>query len=497
MFSRISAILSLLAALLAPLSAQGAFNDSIAWRVSGEATVSGGAHSPFWLTSNRQGIMSAKTNNGYVSLGASKAMSYDRRFSWGAGVDIAVPWRGESPWIVQQLYGEVRYRCLGAMAGAKEMWGQYVDPSLSSGGLLYSGNGRPIPQLRLGIFDYADIWGTRGWLGVKGYVSYGKFTDSRWQRSWVEPGDTYTSGVLYSGKGIWIRNGNAAKFPLVIEAGLEMATEFGGTVYNYFDMFDGKVKTIHLPSDFKAWVKAFLPTSGSSKALPGEYSNIEGNVVGSWQFCASWLPNADWKVKAYFEHYFEDHSMLYIEYPWKDGLIGVEGTLPKNPFVSKIVYEYLHLKDQTGPVYWDSTDKIPDQVSAADGYYDHYIYNGWQQWGMNIGTPLVLSPLFNPEHTFSFRSSRVISHHLGISGDPTPQLNWRLLLSYSRHWGTYLHILPEVGKAFSGLAEITWHPARFKGWEGSVAFAMDRGGFIGNSTGAMIRITKSGIFGKK
>ncbi|MDE7160781.1 MAG: capsule assembly Wzi family protein [Muribaculaceae bacterium] len=496
MLSRLTTLFLLLVTLAGTQSARAAFPDSIAWSVSGEATVSGGAHSPFWLTSNTQGLMSVKPNNGYIRLGATKAMSYDRRFSWGAGADIAVPWRGESPWIVQQLYGEVRYRCLGAMAGAKEMWGQYVDPRLSSGGLLYSGNARPIPQVRIGIFNYADIWGTRGWLGVKGYIAYGAFTDSRWQRNWVMPGESYTSGVLYQGKGLWFRNGNADKFPLVVEAGIEMATEFGGTIYNYHDLQDGKVKTIHMPHNLKAWLKAFLPTSGSSSELIDEQNNVEGNVVGAWQFCASWNPKADWKVKAYYEHYFEDHSMLYIEYPWKDGLIGLEGTLPKNPFVSKIVYEYLHLKDQTGPVYWDSTDNIPDQVSAADGYYDHYLYNGWQTWGMNIGTPLVLSPIFNPEHSLTFRSSRVIAHHVGISGDPTPELNWRMLLSFSRHWGTYLNILPEVGHSFSGLIEATWRPARFKGWEGSVAFAMDRGGFIGNSTGAMIRISKSGIFGR-
>ena len=48
--------------------------------------------------------------------------------------------------------------------------------------------------------------------------------------------------------------------------------------------------------------------------------------------------------------------------------VGLEVTLPANPFVNKFVYEYLGFKDQSGPVYWDHTPSIPEQVSGTDNY---------------------------------------------------------------------------------------------------------------------------------
>ncbi len=51
---------------------------------------------------------------------------------------------------------------------------------------------------------------------------------------------------------------------------------------------------------------------------------------------------------------------------------------------------------------------------------------------------------------------------------------------------------PKVEKNFSLLAEVKWHPARLKGWEGSLSFGMDAGTIIGNSYGARIGISKTG-----
>ncbi len=56
--------------------------------------------------------------------------------------------------------------------------------------------------------------------------------------------------MLYNSKGIWIRNGNASKFPLVFEAGLEMATQFGGEIYNY----KGPGSYLKMPDDCMAEV---------------------------------------------------------------------------------------------------------------------------------------------------------------------------------------------------------------------------------------------------
>lgn len=484
MYRFLIALISLSASFF---SATAAWTDSISWHATVEAAVSGGDHSPFWFETNRQGLPSIRTDNGYVMAGARMAMQPTDRFSWSVAADIAVPWRGQSPWIIQQLYGEVRYRCLNAMIGSKEMWGAFNNPRLSSGNLLYSGNARPIPQVRLGIFDYADIWGTKGWLGVKGYIAAGKFTDSRWERNWVEPGTRYSQGVLYNSRGIWIRNGNEKKFPLVFEAGLEMATQFGGEIYNY----KGPGSYLKMPENFKAWVKSFIPMRGDNSTPDGEQANVQGNMVGAWQFRLSWTDPSGWAVKGYYEHFFEDHSMLYIDFPWKDGLYGLEVQLPDNPFVSEFVGEYLYLKNQSGPVLWNKDPNIPDQVSGGDDYYAHYLYGGWQHWGNSIGTPLCLSPIFNNPHRLGFHSSRVIAWHFGLGGSPLPNVDWRVLLSFTRSWGSYNWVFSEVEQAFNGLAEVTWRPAKLPGWEGTLGLGLDHGSLIGNTAGVMLRISKS------
>lgn len=488
-FRRVQALLSILILLGGILPAHGEWNDSIRWKAEVDATFSTGQETPFWLVSNLQGLSSPKKNNGYLRLSAFHDMDTTRRFTWGAGVDVAVPWNYSSHFVIHQLYGEVKYRCLSAMLGSKEMWGCFNDPKLSSGNLMYAGNSRPIPQLRLGIFDFADIWGTRGWLGIKGYIAFGMFSDSRWQKSWVAPDSKRTEGVLYHSKGLWLRNGNTSKFPLTFEVGIEMATQFGGTSYE-----NGKV--IKMPHSLRDWFKAVVPLKGDNTTPDGEQVNVQGNMTGCWNFALSWLPMADWSVKAYFEHYFEDHSMLYIDYRWRDGLWGVEATLPANPFVNAVVYEFIHMKDQSGPILNDTNDKVTEQVSGNDNYYNHYIYSGWQHWGMGIGNPLTISPIFNADHQLMFRSNRLIGHHLGFSGQPTTQIGYRVLLSYTRNWGTYRAPLETKMDNFNALAEVTWTPSvkKLKGWQGTFSIAGDSGKLLGNSFGIGIRISKTGWF---
>ncbi len=468
--------------------------DSIRWRGEVTADFSDGPYTPFWLSANRQGLSSVKPNNGYLRLGAFKDADPEKRFSWGAGVDIAVPWNYTSSFVIQQLYGELHYRCLDLLVGSKEMEGPISDPELSSGNLMHSGNARPIPQIRAGIFDYANIWGTQGWLAVKGYVGYGMFTDSRWKESWIQPGQRYDKGVLYCTRGIWLRNGNPEKFPLTLECGIEMETEFGGEAYNMNYFNSGH--NLKMPHNLKAFIKALIPMHGDSGGEEGEQQNVEGNMLGAWNFALNWEPlDGSWGAKVYYQHMFEDHSMLYIDYPWKDGLYGVEGRLPKNPVISKVVYEFLYSKDQSGSVNWTPSPEIPADAPGADNYFNNYIYTGWSHWGMGIGNPLFLSPIYNNPHRLEFLSNRIISHHIGLSGNPLPTVSWRILMSFTSSWGTYVIPYKEVMHMYDGLAEVCWRPqGKLSGWEGKIGLAMDRGDMIGHNCGVQISISKTGFF---
>ncbi len=483
----IKTLLLLTATASLPAAASSAMPDSISYSVEAMSSVSSGEHTPFWLANNRFGLSSVKKNNGYLRAGMFKeADKNGKRFAWGAGVDLAVAYNFTSTFIVQQLYADLRYRCLGLTVGSKEFTSGFTNPRLSSGNLLFSPNARPIPQARIEIPQYTTVPLTKGWLSVKGYFAYGAFTDGRWQKNFAAKNSKRTEGVLFHSKGGFLKIADPNGFPLSVEGGLQMAAQFGGK------SITGD-KVIDMPQGIKEWLKAIIPSSGGSDTPYAEQANVYGNHVGDWNFAVNWTPrNADWALKVYYDHYFEDHSMMFLEYTWRDMLLGVEAKLPKNPFLSTIVYEYLYTKDQAGPVYWDHTPEITEQVSGRDQYYNHYLYTGWQHWGMGIGNPLAISPIYNNDHIIAFRHNRLKGHHLGFEGEPSKSVKYRVLLSYTRSWGTYDIPTSRIMHNFNTLLETTYAPSRLKGWSATLSLGSDGGSLLGPSVGAMLSIKKTG-----
>lgn len=470
--------------LTVPVSAQ--ITRNLSYQVETGISVSGGEYTPFWLTANKQGLSSVEKNSGYLRAGLFREMEKEKRFSYAFGVDLAAAYRFTSTFMIQQLYADLKYRCLGVSIGSKERTSELNDPLLSSGGVTFSGNARPIPQVRVGIPTYTVIPGTKSWLAIKGHIAYGMFTDDGWQKDFVLAGGNYTEHVLYHSKDVYLKVGNLEKFPLTLEGGLEMAAQFGGNVYRGNEKID-------MPNGIKDFFRVFIPSAGGSNTPIGEQTNVYGNHLGSWNFALTWQIDQAWKLRTYYEHFFEDHSQMFGQYGWKDGLVGVEISFPKNPVIGRFVYEYLGTKDQSGAVYWDHTPEIPEQVSGTDNYYNHGYYLGWQHWGMGVGNPLLASPIYNKDGSITFTSNRVKGHHFGLTGNPLADLRYRVLVSVSRNWGTYGVPFYEVKRNANALVELTYCPHRLQGWEFTASLGLDRGSLLGASSGGMVTIKKRGL----
>lgn len=458
--------------------------DSLMMSVGLTQGFSWGEHAPFWLVNNRQGLSSIRKGSGYLMAALEKPVDTSGRLSWGAGAELAVAWDYTSDIVVQKLYGELHYKSLGLVAGSTDQSSALCDPWLSSGGLLYSGNSRPIPQVRAGIFEYEPLKFTHRWISVKGYLSYGLFTDSSWQRHWVGKGDKYMEHVMLCSRGLWIKVGDESRRPFTCGIGIEMGTQFGGTIYNYRTAKE--VVTLKMPTGPKAWLKAFIPLPGDKTTILGEQTNVEGNTVGTYDLELKWKSKDGWSLRAYAQHMFEDHSMMWIQFPWKDGMLGFQADLKSNPWLSSVVYEYLYSKFQSGPVYNDTSPEVPEQVSGVDRYYNHYMYTGWMHWGMGIGNPLSVSPIYNADHVLEFYATRNISHHLGLCGTPHPDLDWRMLVSYTRSWGDYWKPFPEVKSMLNFMAEVSWYPEFMPGFEWKAAVGFDTGDLVGKNFGFMV-----------
>ena len=487
-------------------SALAKLTDGTTYVSEASATFSDGNGSPLWMTSNRHGLSSIERNSGYVRSGIFRSASIDslRRWRIGYGADFVVPFNFDSDFIIQQLYADIEHKGLRMTIGSKERPMELKNNRLSSGSLTQSINARPIPQVRIECPDFWTIPNTKGWIAVKGHLSYGMFTDSRWIEDFthdarqhaIETGSAlphYYKNALYHSKAGYLRIGNDEKCPFSVTGGLEMCAQFGGEAWNVGkrldDTSDFNGDHIKGKTDFMSFIHAFFPSGND--ASDGDFKNVEGNHLGSWHLSATYKAKG-WSVRGYAEHFFEDHSQMFFEYWWKDMLWGVEAQLPKNPIVTSLVVEYLYTKDQTGGLYHDKTDALKVQTSGIDNYYNHNIY-GWQHWGQAIGSPLLLSPVYNKNGRLEFYHNRVSSCHVGIEGQPLASLSYRVLYSHLKSWGTYYIPLTDPQSADFLLAECTYKPTRLKHWEFTAAYGINAGELLGRSAGGQFTIRKKGI----
>ncbi len=455
-------------------------------------TASSGSYAPLWLSSNKHGKVSAFDNSAYERVGVFRTIETDSARNWkrGYGVDLMLNQHANSIFFIQQAFIEASYKKLTLSLGAKEREIELKNNELTSGGLSAGLNARPIPQARIDI-DYFSFPFTRGWWKWKLRGSFGFTTDGKWQRDFAAPNTRYTSNTLYHEKALYWKFGkeNATKCPLTFEIGLQMFTQFGGTAYNvdYREHIGGK-QTIKMPEGPKAFWQAIF--GGGRDATDFTESNNSGNMLGSYNMRLAWH-GPTWEVGAYFERYFDDQSMLTVQYGIQDHLIGIDAKFPTNHFVSAATIEHMSTRNQSGAVYHDRTKSIPDKMNGKDNYYNHTIYSGWQHWGMAIGNPLITSPIYNDDGRVFFHNNRVKAWHFGLSGDPTAELHWRLFLTFTQNWGRYAAPFKEVLKQQYFMAEIGYKPHKLKGWSGRLAFALDHGDLIGNSFGTQLTIHKS------
>lgn len=469
--------------------------DETHYSVEMNGVVSSGDNAPFWMSTNKFGLSSTEPNSGYLRAGIFRSEETDSLLNWryGYGLDIAVPVQYTSSFVIHQAYGIVQYKNARLTLGAKETPAEMLNSQLSSGGMTLSNNYRPIPQARFELPDWWTWHFTNDWVSVKGHISYGMYTDGNWQEDFASSKSIYTKKSLFHSKAGFIRVGREEVFPLTATLGLQMACQFGGYGYNIKDRNDIETyfNDVNLGNGLKSFWNAFVP--GGNDVNDGDYSNVEGNHTGNWYFDLNYKGNG-WSVKAYAEHFFEDHSQMFVQYGWRDMLWGIEAHLPRNPFVDGVVVEYLKTDDQTGGLYHDKNDLVPEQISGKDNYYYHHVYGAWQHWGQCMGNPIILSPIYNDNHEIEPYHSRVRSFHVGLEGTPADDLHFRLLFTHLTSLGTYDK--PCIDSEYQNyfMAELTYSPQAecLRGWAVTGAYGYNRGDLISNSTGLSLSISKTG-----
>ena len=506
-----SLLLILLSLLTIPLYAQSDYRidyETIHNLVCSFETVGiagSGEHAPFWHTSNRQGLPSIKSNNGFVYFAALGNITMNSCFNVDYGLDIGGGAGLESNLFVHQVYLDLNYKWLGMSMGMKERWSD-KNLYLSSGSLTWSGNSKPFPEVRAGIPDYVRVPILGRWFSVKGHLGYGRLTDDKWRQK--HGNGTYMDGILFHSKSAFIRFGDEERFPFQVTLGLEMNNMFGGTRHVGEKEYD-------MPADAAMYWTVLFPFHPV-----GRQGNEDGDNLGSWHLNFDYKLY-DWLIGAYYEHFYEDHSsMLGIEYKsnsegekdfiffgfrrnWFDGLFGIEINAPSDiRFFRNAVVEFLNTKGQSGSILHSAvfdSEKMPvvEEIDGRDAMYNHAYYDSYSHWGYAIGNPVLISPVYNDNGSERFRSNRVQMFHLGVDGGITKNIDYRFLATTTHHWGCYGAPLKEVERITSVMLECSYRLGGAYDWKFSLSGAMDfdsgSGGsyLLGNNKGVMLTISKS------
>lgn len=500
LLKRLSAVILMACTTLGATAQLSRVVENIQYSFTAQGTAGAGDNAPFWFTNNRYGLGTTDNCSGLVTAAIGRDVETDSLRNWriGYGLELASPINSENGYFrVQQAFADFRWKMLGISIGQKERPSELKNRYLSTGGMTLGINARPIPQLRIEMPDFWAIPGTRGIFSFKGHVAYGFYTDNKWQRHFnAGTENIYTANSMFHSKALFIRLGNRKLFPLEVTGGLEMACQFGGKGWNIIPYNGGELlNDVNLGGSI--W-NAFVP--GGGDVNDENYTNAAGNHLGSWHLRLDWIQDG-WSVGAYMDHFFEDHSQMFFQYGWKDMLLGLEVNLPRNPFVSTLVYEHNSTMHQSGPIYHDGSDKNPQQISARDNYYGNHVYGAWQMGGFMIGNPLILSPIYNPYfgETGKIRPThtRVRVHHIGLMGHPHEEWAWRALYTHQKSLGTYWQPVLDPQYANYLLLEATYTPRWCQGLSFTAAYGHNDGSLLGSSNGAMLTVSFGGWLNRK
>lgn len=507
---------SLLTLLLLTLNSSALADnlDTVLWNATTTVNAGSGDFAPTYMAANRYGTIT-QAGSAYESLTVSKPMSTTNgRFSFGFGVQA---WFGTgSPtdyrrydaatglwsdnaqhpanaWL-QELYASVRWRSLFAIAGLFDYDRSIFSSATGSGDLVLSRNARGIPQLRIGFHDFVDVPLTQGWLQVQGEIAYGKFADSKWLENHYNYYNYFlTTGVWMHNKRLYLRSNPSQPFSVTL--GMQHAAQFGGTqrIYN-----DGKLTSENKASTgIGDFFDIFVPRRDGSGSTEGDKAYYNGNHLGSWDLQLRYRFASGRTLTFYWQSPWEDGSGIG-KLNGFDGLYGLRyNSASPIGWLTEASIEYIDFSNMSGPMHWAPGDfpgtGVGNEATGADDYYNNYFYNGWDNVGMALGSPLVKSIIYNTDGYLRFTDNRIRGFHLGACGHPDDRWGWRMMAGWQRSPGTPFIPRLKKGSNFALLIECSHRFRRIKGLEASAQAAMDAGSIFGHRYGIMLTLGYTGL----
>ncbi|HCY41008.1 MAG TPA: hypothetical protein DHV48_06580 [Prolixibacteraceae bacterium] len=462
-------ILLLLLVSATTLKAQSR-TDSVTYSINSRFSGGTGTYAPFLSTANQYDRYSFSPNS-LTTWGTLHKEINDLKhidYEFGAELDGNLS-ENESRFFPGELYIQGKLHFLNMYMGMKQEIFGNQDPELSSGGMLWSANSRPMPKIAIQSHNYVAVPYTKGYLEVKAGLSHGWFDNQK-----------NLKGLLLHHKYGYIRVGGT--LPLTINYGVQHVAQWGGQSNLYGTM----------PVNWNNYFRIFMGHSGSSSASWEDQENALGNHIISQNL------GLDLKLKFalvsfYWQSIAEDSPVVKFitNTPTiEDGLWGTSVTLPRFQPLNHFVLEYLSTTDQNGP--WHDLDGVI--YGGLDGYYSNgLIPNGWSYKGMTIGNPWLTSPNYNKDGSTSVVNNTVRLYYFSGKG-MIKTFNYRLTLAYSENFGSTAPIYRDCKKQFSWQLETSTSVNRLKNIELNLGISGDHGTMYGNNIAILLGFSYTGFW---
>ena len=443
-------------------------NEGTDMQVSVSSFISGNEVQAFWLHVNRLGkVDENEPGQGIVDFSLKKMHIPDHsdKMYLEGGLNFSGRYYGNTRVQLLEYWGRFNYKNFYFHAGAKGEPEFANGLSVSNGNLYLSNNARPLPRVEFGV------------------KAFRPFRNGFWEKFSFD--GLYSEYFLLDDR--YIKNAHLHRKRLGINYEFLPSWTFS-LAMDHWAFWGGEFPDGDKIPGFEYYFRYILGRGGGEKSKVTEQENAAGNHTGQYQFLLKYnrYPiNLDF----YWQHLWEDGSGLKFK-NISDGLWGVAIKNRGNKkLINTIVLEYIYTKHQSGPIHGEDPDRIGKFIGGRDNYFNHGIYrSGYTSYGRMIGLPLLIPSVGENGVSNGFPNNRLWGIHSGFSGQITEMLFWKVLLTYSKHFGTYATPFPNSKDLFSAGFDLLWERSP-KPFSYRIKLATDRGSYLPETTGLEFAVT--------
>jgi hypothetical protein len=104
--------------------------------------------------------------------------------------------------------------------------------------------------------------------------------------------------------------------------------------------------------------------------------------------------------------------------------------------------------------------------------------------------------MYNVDHRITTYHNRIKSHHIGLRGSPTNEINYRVLYTHIKSLGSYT--VPIIDPLYANyfLLEVGYAPKRVDGLSLQASLGANTGKLLGNQLGGLLTLRWNGTIRK-